>query len=162
MSNIARTPPSPFSGNRLKFASHQWLSDHHWTVTATLTMKDHTTEATARDDMKHFWNLLDRKAYGNAAKKKTEAAKKIKRVCLIDVGENNSNVHYHIVALTPADAKWTTDQFTKLIDETWPTLRHAGHHNLVEPIRSVGGCIGYISAKLKYNLDQLDLDCSHF
>jgi hypothetical protein len=158
MSNIAPTTPAPFSGKFLKSASYQWLTTHSWDVWATLTTKEYTTAAAAQDDLKHLWNLLDRQAYGNASKK----GKRINRACLIDLGANNTNVHYHIVALTPANTKWTTDEFCQSLKDTWQKLHRAGDHNQVEPIDSASGCVRYICGKFQTNLDQLDLDCSHF
>lgn len=158
MSNIPLTPPTPFSGNRLKFEYNQWLTEaHSWDITATLTTKEHTAEWQATSDLSHFWNVLDRQAYGEASKKGT----RIKRICLIDRGANNTNIHFHIVALTPTNAKWTTDEFCQVLSKTWQERYHAGHRNIIEPIRSVGGCIGYLSGKLKTNTDQLDLNFSH-
>lgn len=160
MPNFPPTLPSLLSAARIKSEGFDWLvNSHPWDVWATLTTKEYTTLEAARADLKHFWNILDRKAYGNAAKKGKQL---ISRICLIDLGANNTNVHYHIVALTPTDVKWMTEGFCKLIEETWAPLRNAGHHNQAEPIKSIGGCVGYISGKFKGNLDSLDLDCSRF
>jgi hypothetical protein len=159
MPNITTSPLSAFAPRRIRFAAHEWFSGSYpWDVAATLTTKDNTTEQLAHSDLKHFWNLLDRNAYGNASKK----GKRIKRICIIDRGANNTNVHYHIVALTPTDAMWTTDYFCGLMRSTWESLYHAGDHNTIGPIHSFGGAIGYLSKKFKSDLDGLDLVCSNF
>jgi hypothetical protein len=159
MPNITASPLPAFTPSRIRLEAHQWLSgNYHWDVAATLTTRDNTTEWLANSDIKHFWNVLDRKAYGNAGKRE----KRINRICLIDRGANNTNIHYHIVALTPTDAMWTTDEFCELMSSTWTGLDHSGDHNSIAPIQSVGKCIGYLGKKFKSDLDLLDLSCSHF
>jgi hypothetical protein len=159
MPNVTATPLPAFTPSRIRLEAHQWFSGtYNWDVAATLTTKDNTTEWLANNDIKHFWNVLDRQAYGNASKR----GKRISRICLIDRGANNTNIHYHIVALTPTDAEWTTNEFCELMSSTWTARYQAGDHNTIGPIQSIGRCIGYLSKKFKSDLDNLDLTCSQF
>jgi hypothetical protein len=159
MPNVTASPLPVFTLGRIRSEAHQWLAgEYQWDVTATLTTKNNTTEWLANGDIRHFWNVLDRKTYGNASKN----GKRIKRICLLDRGANNTNIHYHIVALTPTDAGWTTEDLCEQIRSTWTDRYYAGDHNTIGPVHSLGSCIGYLSKKFKSDVDNLDLFCSNF
>lgn len=159
MPNVTATPFPAFTPGRMKSETYEWFIQlYPWDVTATLTTKNNTNEWWANSDIKHFWNVIDRKIYGKASK----SGERIKRLCLLDRGANNTNIHYHIVVLTPTDAGWTREDFCKLMSSTWISLKCAGDHNTIGPIQSVGGCVGYLSKKCRSDLDPLDLSCSHF
>jgi hypothetical protein len=66
MPNVTASPLSAFTPSRIQSEAYQWLSSIcAWDVFATLTTQENTTEPLAHRDLKHFWNVLDRKAYGD-------------------------------------------------------------------------------------------------
>ena len=131
-----------------------WLYETDWDLAMTLTCKENTTEDQALKTIRHFWNVIDRELYGNQAR----YGKRSKRVCFVETGYDNTNFHFHILALTPADKNMDVERYGEFLAAHWRELpHHAGHVNDIAPIRSGVGCMIYSSKSTKYNSDGLEL-----
>jgi hypothetical protein len=133
-----------------------WASKSDWDVAATFTFPAYVTESQARKIFKHFWNKIDKRIYGNAARKHN---KRVQRLSFIE-GIENGNVHYHVIAKTPD--RFDYKMFRQILLLQFEELSGAGSHNEVKRTTDENGWLGYISKGIKtFSADALDVFTSH-
>lgn len=130
-----------------------WLHAVEWDLALTLTCKEYTTEDKALKTIRHFWNCVDRMLYKN----KSRYGQQTKRACFIEVGKN-SNVHFHILALTPPDKNMDVNRYGQFLAMHWLSQKFecGGEVNDIAPIRNQIGCLIYFSKSSKKNFDRFE------
>lgn len=90
-----------------------YLLKRDWDVFGTLKFqtKRLISGHRAHQELRYFWNWLDRLVYGKAA----EAGCRVQRWCFAHVGSHNDNYHLHFVAKAPVDP----DLFAVLANTLW-------------------------------------------
>lgn len=79
------------------------------------------TEDNARQNVKHFLNILNKKVYGNAAKRFN---KKVHAIPVIQGGTKNNQLHLHMTVVVPE--RFKRDEFVTLMSNLW-TKTHFGN-----------------------------------
>lgn len=79
------------------------------------------TEDNARKNVRHFLNILNKKIYGNAAKRFN---KKVHVVPVIKGGTKNNQLHLHMTVIVPE--RFKKDEFVTLMSNLW-TKTHFGN-----------------------------------
>ena len=84
----------------------------------------------AKNALKYFWNKVDRYYFGNKSHRNNI---KVKRMCFLQKGYSNQNLHFHFVAITPNNE--TDFDFIKILKRIWQyEVKESGYFSEFETI----------------------------
>jgi hypothetical protein len=105
-----------------KKALIKWFNNYEWDVFGTLTFKYSLNEFDAEKVLKLYWNKIDKYYYGNKSHRNNL---RVSKVCCLQKGTNNNNVHFHFLAKKPANIK--REKFKYALNDFWHNnIREAG------------------------------------
>ena len=72
-----------------------YVEEGKWQIFGTLTFRYDVDLLQAEKTLNTFWNIVDRKLFGNLSYRKNI---RTKRICVLQTGKLNNNKHIHFVA----------------------------------------------------------------
>lgn len=135
-----------------------FIRQNEWQVFGTFTFKFNVEKEQAERALNIFWNIVDRKLFGNLSYRKNVRSK---RLCFLQSGKSNNNHHIHFVA-NSVDGLAIED-FGLILKYIWQSkIVNAGKEIRIEKIRSLDATSRYLAHEFyKLGNDTLALTCSN-
>jgi hypothetical protein len=135
-----------------------YIKQKDWQIFGTLTFKFDVSKEQAEKELNKFWNIIDRKLYGNLSWRKNIRSE---RLCFLQNGKINENNHIHFVANTidGIDVK----DFIIILEYFWrKKIKSSGKENVIEQLENLEAASKYSMHEFyKLGNDTLALTCSN-
>ena len=115
-------------------------------------------EISAENALKYFWNKVDRYYFGNKSHRNNI---KVKRMCFLQKGYSNQNIHFHFVAIAPNNE--TDINFIKTLKRIWQyEVKESGYFSEFETIEIKEAVTNYLTHEYyKLGSDTLNTTTTH-
>ena len=135
-----------------------FIKQKDWQIFGTLTFRFAVSKEQAEKELNKFWNIVDRKLYGNLSWRKNI---RTKRLCFLQNGKINDNNHIHFVANT-IDGVNIKD-FIIILEYFWRRkIKSSGKENVIKEAESLEAVSKYLMHEFyKLGNDTLALTCSN-
>jgi len=136
----------------------EYVKDGQWQIFGTLTFRYDVDLKQAEKTLNTFWNIIDRKLFGNLSYRKNI---RTKRLCVLQTGKLNNNKHIHFVANTIDDI--SIDDFILILKFFWfKKIKTAGQHIKIEKVKNLEATSKYLLHEYrKLGTDTLATTCSN-
>lgn len=137
----------------------KWLKEHEWNIAGTMTFVDGTTTGDALRQTYNFWNYIDRRLYGNAARRYD---KRCERVNIIEGSELGHLLHSHAAIGLCDDRFNETEEFCGFLTRAWKLTRGVNYICEFKIVTDSCGWIDYITKGVGIdNCDTFDVYSSY-
>ena len=135
-----------------------YVEEGKWQIFGTLTFRYDVDFRQAEKTLNTFWNIVDRKLFGNLSHRKNV---RTKRICVLQTGKLNNNKHIHFVANTIDDVD--VDDFISILKFLWLNkIKTAGQHMKIEKVKNLEATSKYLLHEYgKLGTDTLATTCSN-
>lgn len=135
-----------------------YVEDGKWQIFGTLTFRYDVDLLQAEKTLNTFWNIVDRKLFGNLSYRKNI---RTKRICVLQTGKLNNNKHIHFVANTIEGVD--VDDFISILKFLWINkIKTAGQHMRIEKVKNLQATSKYLLHEYgKLGTDTLATTCSN-
>lgn len=135
-----------------------YVEEGKWQIFGTLTFRYDVDFIQAEKTLNTFWNIIDRKLFGNLSYRKNI---RTKRICALQTGRLNNNKHIHFVANTIEGVD--VDDFILILKFLWINkIKTAGQHLRIEKIKNLQATSKYLLHEYgKLGTDTLATTCSN-
>ena len=135
-----------------------YVKESKWQIFGTLTFRYDVDFRQAEKTLNTFWNIIDRKLFGNLSYRKNI---RTKRLCVLQTGKLNNNKHIHFVANTIDDI--SIDDFILILKFFWfKKIKTAGQHIKIEKVKNLEATSKYLLHEYrKLGTDTLATTCSN-
>ena len=135
-----------------------YVEEGRWQIFGTLTFRYDVDLKQAEKTLNTFWNIVDRKLFGNLSYRKNV---RTKRICVLQTGKLNNNKHIHFVANTIDDVD--VDDFISILKFLWLNkIKTAGQHMKIEKVKNLEATSKYLLHEYgKLGTDTLATTCSN-
>ena len=136
----------------------EYVKDGQWQIFGTLTFRYNVDLKQAEKTLNTFWNMIDRKLFGNLSYRKNI---RTKRLCVLQTGKLNNNKHIHFVANTIDDI--SINDFILILKFFWfKKIKTAGQHIKIEKVKNLEATSKYLLHEYrKLGTDTLATTCSN-
>jgi hypothetical protein len=135
-----------------------FIKQKDWQIFGTLTFRFVVSREQAEKELNKFWNIIDRKLYGNLRWRKNI---RTERLCFLQNGKINENNHIHFVAntITGVDVK----DFIIILKYFWRRkIKSSGKEINIKYVKSLEAASRYLMHEFyKLGNDTLALNCSN-
>jgi len=135
-----------------------YVEEGKWQIFGTLTFRYDVDFRQAEKTLNTFWNIVDRKLFGNLSYRKNI---RTKRICVLQTGKLNDNKHIHFVANTIEGVD--VDDFISILKFLWINkIKTAGQHMRIEKVKNLQATSKYLLHEYgKLGTDTLATTCSN-
>ena len=135
-----------------------YVEEGRWQIFGTLTFRYDVDFRQAEKTLNTFWNMVDRKLFGNLSYRKNI---RTKRICVLQTGKLNNNKHIHFVANTIEGVD--VDDFILILKFLWINkIKTAGQHLRIEKVKNLQATSKYLLHEYgKLGTDTLATTCSN-
>jgi len=135
-----------------------YVEEGKWQIFGTLTFRYDVDFRQAEKTLNTFWNIVDRKLFGNLSYRKNI---RTKRICVLQTGKLNNNKHIHFVANTIEGVD--VDDFISILKFLWINkIKTAGQHMRIEKVKNLQATSKYLLHEYgKLGTDTLATICSN-
>ena len=135
-----------------------YVEEGKWQIFGTLTFRYDVDLKQAEKTLNTFWNMVDRKLFGNLSYRKNT---RTKRICVLQTGKLNNNKHIHFVANTIEGVD--VDDFILILKFLWINkIKTAGQHMKIEKVKNLEATSKYLLHEYgKLGTDTLATTCSN-
>ena len=135
-----------------------YVEEGKWQIFGTLTFRYDVDFIQAEKTLNTFWNIIDRKLFGNLSYRKNI---RTKRICVLQTGRLNNNKHIHFVANTIEGVD--VDDFILILKFLWINkIKTAGQHLRIEKVKNLQATSKYLLHEYgKLGTDTLATTCSN-
>jgi hypothetical protein len=135
-----------------------YVEEGKWQIFGTLTFRYDVDFRQAEKTLNTFWNIVDRKLFGNLSYRKNI---RTKRICVLQTGKLNNNKHIHFVANTIEGVD--VDDFKSILKFLWVNkIKTAGQHMRIEKVKNLQATSKYLLHEYgKLGTDTLATTCSN-
>lgn len=135
-----------------------YIEEGKWQIFGTLTFRYDVDFRQAEKTLNTFWNIVDRKLFGNLSYRKNI---RTKRICVLQTGKLNNNKHIHFVANTIEGV--VIDDFISILKFLWINkIKTAGQHMRIEKVKNLQATSKYLLHEYgKLGTDTLATTCSN-
>ena len=135
-----------------------YVEEGKWQIFGTLTFRYDVDFRQAEKTLNTFWNMVDRKLFGNLSYRKNI---RTKRICVLQTGKLNNNKHIHFVANTIEGVD--VDDFILILKFLWINkIKTAGQHLRIEKVKNLQATSKYLLHEYgKLGTDTLATTCSN-
>ena len=135
-----------------------YVEEGKWQIFGTLTFRYDVDFRQAEKTLNTFWNIVDRKLFGNLSYRKNI---RTKRICVLQTGKLNNNKHIHFVANTIEGVD--VDDFILILKFLWINkIKTAGQHLRIEKVKNLQATSKYLLHEYgKLGTDTLATTCSN-
>ena len=135
-----------------------YVEEGRWQIFGTLTFRYDVDLRQAEKTLNIFWNMVDRKLFGNLSYRKNI---RTKRICVLQTGRLNNNKHIHFVANTIEGVD--VDDFILILKFLWINkIKTAGQHLRIEKVKNLQATSKYLLHEYgKLGTDTLATTCSN-
>ena len=135
-----------------------YVEEGKWQIFGTLTFRYDVDFRQAEKTLNTFWNIVDRKLFGNLSYRKNV---RTKRICVLQTGKLNNNKHIHFVANTIEGVD--VDDFISILKFLWINkIKTAGQHMRIEKVKNLQATSKYLLHEYgKLGTDTLATTCSN-
>ncbi len=135
-----------------------YIEEGKWQIFGTLTFRYDVDFRQAEKTLNTFWNIVDRKLFGNLSYRKNI---RTKRICVLQIGKLNNNKHIHFVANTIEGV--VIDDFISILKFLWINkIKTAGQHMRIEKVKNLQATSKYLLHEYgKLGTDTLATTCSN-
>jgi len=135
-----------------------YVEEGKWQIFGTLTFRYDVDFRQAEKTLNTFWNIVDRKLFGNLSYRKNI---RTKRICVLQTGKLNNNKHIHFVANTIEGVD--VDDFISILKFLWINkIKTAGQHMRIEKVKNLQATSKYLLHEYgKLGTDTLATTCSN-
>jgi hypothetical protein len=135
-----------------------YVEEGKWQIFGTLTFRYDVDFRQAEKTLNTFWNIVDRKLFGNLSYRKNI---RTKRICVLQTGKLNNNKHIHFVANTIEGVD--VDDFKSILKFLWINkIKTAGQHMRIERVKNLQATSKYLLHEYgKLGTDTLATTCSN-
>ena len=135
-----------------------YVEEGKWQIFGTLTFRYDVDLRQAEKTLNTFWNIIDRKLFGNLSYRKNI---RTKRICVLQTGRLNNNKHIHFVANTIEGVD--VDDFILILKFLWINkIKTAGQHLRIEKVKNLQATSKYLLHEYgKLGTDTLATTCSN-
>ena len=135
-----------------------YVEEGKWQIFGTLTFRYDVDFRQAEKTLNTFWNIVDRKLFGNLSYRKNI---RTKRICVLQTGKLNNNKHIHFVANTIEGVD--VDDFISILKFLWINkIKTAGQHMRIEKVKNLEATSKYLLHEYgKLGTDTLATTCSN-
>ena len=135
-----------------------YVEEGKWQIFGTLTFRYDVDFRQAEKTLNTFWNIVDRKLFGNLSYRKNI---RTKRICVLQTGKLNNNKHIHFVANTIEGVD--VDDFKSILKFLWINkIKTAGQHMRIEKVKNLQATSKYLLHEYgKLGTDTLATTCSN-
>ena len=135
-----------------------YVEEGKWQIFGTLTFRYDVDFRQAEKTLNTFWNIVDRKLFGNLSYRKNI---RTKRICVLQTGKLNNNKHIHFVANTIEGVD--VDDFISILKFLWLNkIKTAGQHMRIEKVKNLQATSKYLLHEYgKLGTDTLATTCSN-
>jgi len=135
-----------------------YVEEGRWQIFGTLTFRYDVDLRQAEKTLNTFWNIVDRKLFGNLSYRKSV---RTKRICVLQTGKLNNNKHIHFVANTIEGVD--VDDFILILKFLWINkIKTAGQHMKIEKVKNLEATSKYLLHEYgKLGTDTLATTCSN-
>ena len=135
-----------------------YVEEGRWQIFGTLTFRYDVDFRQAEKTLNTFWNMVDRKLFGNLSYRKNI---RTKRICVLQTGKFNNNKHIHFVANTIEGVD--VDDFILILKFLWINkIKTAGQHLRIEKVKNLQATSKYLLHEYgKLGADTLATTCSN-
>src|SRR6056300_383999 len=117
-----------------------YVEEGKWQIFGTLTFRYDVDFRQAEKTLNTFWNIVDRKLFGNLSYRKNIRTKSI---CVLQTGKLNNNKHIHFVANTIEGVD--VDDFISILKFLWINkIKTAGQHMRIEKVKNLRATSKYL------------------
>ena len=143
----------------MKLAARRWLYEHEWDIAATMTFANEITQQQAERTLKRYWNRVDNRLYGNAAK---HFNKRCERINIIEGSEFGARYHFHCIVKRPKDRYESDDEFCKFLRQQWRVENSNNYIIDFQSLENEHGWTNYITKRLnRKDCDTIEIYSSH-
>ena len=130
----------------------------NWQIFGTLTFKYKVDLKQAEKALNTFWNIIDRKLFGNLSHRKNI---RTNRICVLQNGKLHNHNHIHFVANTVEGVK--IEDFILILKYFWlQKLKHTGEQIEIGKIKNLEATSKYLLHEFhKLGTNTLALTCSN-
>ena len=135
-----------------------YIEEGKWQIFGTLTFRYDVDFRQAEKTLNTFWNIVDRKLFGNLSYRKNI---RTKRICVLQTGKLNNNKHIHFVSNTIEGVD--VDDFILILKFLWLNkIKTAGQHMKIEKVKNLEATSKYLLHEYgKLGTDTLATTCSN-
>jgi hypothetical protein len=135
-----------------------YVEEGKWQIFGTLTFRYDVDFRQAEKTLNTFWNIVDRKLFGNLSYRKNI---RTKRICVLQTGKLNNNKHIHFVANTIEGVD--VDDFKSILKFLWVNkIKTAVQHMRIEKVKNLQATSKYLLHEYgKLGTDTLATTCSN-
>ena len=146
------------NGN-IRTALREWMNQHQWDISATLTFADPYSERQAKLAIAKFWCEVDYYLYGNAARRRKL---RCERVMFLEGDGEIVHHHYHAAIKCPNVLFDSAEEFSAFLRKRWHKMHPRCERVEFKPAYDSRGWISYLTKEIGRNeCDKMDLDSSH-
>jgi hypothetical protein len=142
-----------------RYELRKWLKEREWNIAGTLTFADGTSADEALRRTRNFWAYIDRRLYGNAAKRHN---KRCERVNIMEGCDAGHLLHLHAAIAIAADRFDDADKFCDFLTRAWKLTSGVNYICEFKIITNSSGWIDYITKGVGIdNCDTFDVYSSY-
>ena len=146
------------NGN-IRTALREWMNQHEWDISATLTFADPYSERQAKLAVAKFWCEVDYYLYGNAARRSNQ---RCERVMFLEGDGEIVHHHYHAAIKFPNTQFADVKAFCSFLKKRWRKVHPRCERVEFKPAHDSSGWISYSTKEIGRNeCDRMDVDSSH-
>ena len=143
----------------IRTALREWMNQHEWDISATLTFADPYSERQAKTAVQKFWSEVDYYLYGNASRRSNQ---RCERVMFLEGDGEATHHHYHAAIKCPQAHFEDAEAFCVFLRKRWKKVHLRCVMVEFKPATDSRGWVNYSTKEIgRRECDRMDLDSSH-